>query len=74
MATRLYGVNVGDTLENVDEEVGSAVEDQNIELTVDLSTSAVTEGASTRGVLKEEVLIALNLFAQYITRGKWPPA
>lgn len=74
MATRLYGANVGFHLEDVTEGVGSATTSHSIELTVDLATNLVTEGSSTRQILKNEVLIALNLFEQYIIKGKWPPA
>ena len=74
MATRLYGLNVGQHLEDVDEEVGIATEDNNVELTVDLASTIVTDGATTRTISKQEVLIILDIFAQYITRGIWPPA
>lgn len=74
MATRLYGANPGYQLESVTEGVGSATTSHNVELTVDLSSSIVTEGSSTRKILKEEVLIILNLFEQFITRSNWPPA
>lgn len=74
MATRRYGANVDDNLEAVTEAVGSATASKNIELTVDLSTSIVLDNGATRGVYKNEVLLILNLFEQYITRSNWPPA
>lgn len=74
MATRLFGANPGYSLESVTEGVGSATTSHNVELTVDLSTSIVTDGGSTRAIQKEEVLIILNLFEQYITRVNWLPA
>lgn len=74
MATRLYGANPGYALESVTEGVGSATTSHNIELTVDLSSSIVTDSGTTRKISKEEVLFALELFEQYITRSIWPPA
>lgn len=73
MATRLYGANPGYNLEAVTEGVGSATSSHNVELTVDCSASIVNDGATTRKIFKEEVLIILNLFEQYITRSNWPP-
>lgn len=74
MATRLYGANPGYNLEQVTEVAGSATSAHNVELTVDLATTIVTDGATTRAIQKQEVLIILDLFAQYITRGNWLPA
>lgn len=74
MATRLYGANPGYELESVTEAAGSATSAHNVELTVDLSSSIVTDNGATRTMSKNEVLIILNLFEQYITRSNWPPA
>lgn len=74
MATRLYSLAPNATLEDVVEAVGSATTTKAIELTVDLSTSIVNEGSSTRAIKQEEVIFALEIFAQYIIRGKWLPA
>lgn len=74
MATRLYGANVGYTLEQVTEGVGSPVSAHNVELTVDLAATIVTDSGATRAILKNEVLIILDLFEQYITRSNWLPA
>lgn len=74
MATRLYGANPGFNLDNVTEGVGSATTSHNVELTVDLATSVVTDNGSTRSINREEVLIILDLFSQYITKGNWTPA
>lgn len=74
MATRLYGANPGYALESVTEGVGSATTSHNVELTVDLATSIVSDNGTTRTISKNEVLIILNLFEQYITRSIWPPA
>lgn len=84
MATRLYGVNPGVTLDGsvsgtggVTDGVGSATTSHNIELTVDLANTIVTDASTvsgTRTISRNEVLIALNLFYQYIERQSWPPA
>jgi hypothetical protein len=67
-------VNVDGNLESVTEAVGAATVTDNIELTVDLANTIVTDNGTTRTISKNEVLIALNLFEQYITRVQWPPA
>lgn len=74
MATRRYGLSAGENLEAVTEAVGAAVASDTVELTVDLATTTVKEGSTTRAILKEEVLLVLNLLEQYITRSNWPPA
>jgi hypothetical protein len=74
MATRLYGANPGYNLEQVTEAAGSATSAHNVELTVDLATTVVADNGTTRAIQKQEVLIILDLFAQYITRGNWLPA
>lgn len=74
MATRIYGANPGFVLENVTEGVGSATASKNVELTVDLASTIVNDAGVTRTISKNEVLIILELFQQYIIRGIWPPA
>lgn len=74
MATRRYGLSQGQILENVTEAVGAAVAANNVELTVDLASTIVTDSGATRTISKNEVLIILDLFEQYITRSNWPPA
>jgi len=74
MATRRYGLKVGESLEQVTEGVGAATASDNVELTVDLATSIVTDGGTTRGILKSEVLIILEIFKEYIVQNNWPPA
>lgn len=75
MATRIYGLSVGDDEFDVTEGVGSATEADTIELTVDLADTEVNlSGASTRAIKKEEVLDALEKFKNYILKGDWPPA
>lgn len=74
MATRRYGLSVGEVLENVTEAAGAAVASDNVELTVDLANTIVTDNGSTRTISKNEVLLILEMFEQYITRSIWPPA
>lgn len=74
MATELYGANPGFHLEDVVSGVGSATSANNVELTVDLSTTIVKDGGSTRTISRTEVLLILELFKEYIVKNNWPPA
>lgn len=74
MATRIYGVSVGEGEFSVTEGVGSAVSADSVEVTVELATDEVNVGSSTRGILKEEVLAALDKIKNHIIKGNWPPA
>lgn len=64
MATRLYGISRGENVDQVTEGVGSAVAADSIELTVDLAAN----------LSKEDVLLAIKKFENYIVKGNWPPA
>jgi len=76
MATRLFGMNIGQSLENVTEAIGPATTTNNIEINVDLSAVIVTDpvAGTTRTVSRTEVLLVLNILTQYIERKNWPPA
>jgi len=74
MATRRYKLSPGEGEFSVTEEVGAAVNSDVVEVTVELATTAVNVGASTRGVLKQEVLEALDKIKNHILKGNWPPA
>lgn len=74
MATRLYGISVGEAANVVTEGAGSAVAADKVELTVELATTAVGEGASTRAITKAEVLDCVEKIKQHIIKGNWPPA
>lgn len=74
MATRAYGVPPGKQQGGIVEFVGSATSSAAIVLTVDLATTAVTEGGTTRGVKLSEVLEALENARNYLIKGNWPPA
>lgn len=64
MATRLYGLSRGETEFEVTEGVGSAVAADSVEVTIDLAVS----------LEKHEVLKALDMIKNHITKGNWPPA
>jgi hypothetical protein len=74
MATRRYKLSAGETEFSVTEEVGAATNSDTVELTVDLATTAVNDGGSTRAISKQEVLDALEKFENHILKGNWPPA
>jgi hypothetical protein len=74
MATRRYSLGTGQTEFQVVEAVGAAVVTANVEVTVDLSAASVGEGAGTRAILKEEVLLQLEQIKNHILTGNWPPA
>lgn len=68
MATRYYAFNPGNHLEDIVESVGIANSSAVVELSIDLSTTKVSDSGTTRAILKSEVLIALDLFTQQIIR------
>ncbi len=79
MATRLYAFRPGGQIttspNDIIEGVGAAASSAfKINLTVDLATTVVTEGSTTRTIKKDEVLKALEAFEAYIIKSNWPPA
>ncbi len=74
MATRRYKISVGETEFAIVEEVGAAVNSDTVELTVELANTAVTTATGTRSIEKNEVLLALDMMKNHITKGNWPPA
>jgi hypothetical protein len=74
MATRRYGISIGEGEFAITEAVGAAVSSDNIELTVDIATTVVNNNGSTRVVSKQEVLDALEKFENHIIKSNWPPA
>lgn len=59
----------------VTENVGAAVVNKNIELTVDFGALAALTPSMTGPQAKMQVMIALEkLFAYIETKGLWPPA
>lgn len=71
MATIRLGLSVAQSLEQVADGAGSATAANNVEITIDQGT-VVTEGAGTRIMTKNEVLLILEIFEQYIIRRNWP--
>lgn len=71
MATRLYGVSVGEGEFSVTEGAGSAVAADTVEVTVELSATAI---GGARAVTKQEVLEALEKIKNHIIKGNWTPA
>ena len=63
MATRIYSTDLGDNLTQVTDGVGSATT-KGIELTVDLA----------KILTREDLLIALERFEDYLIQNIWPPA
>lgn len=72
MSTILFGGNPGYSLESITEGTGSPTTTHNVELTVDMATTIVNTGATTRQIQRNEVIIILDLFMQYIEKMKWP--
>lgn len=73
MSTQIIGGNPNYTLEQITNYTGSATTSHNVELTVDMATTIVKDSGATRQIQREELLLLLNLFEQYITRMNWPP-
>ncbi len=74
MATRRFEVNPGETLTQVTESVGAATVNKAVELTVDLA-ALVPDGNAPGGVrpiTRNEVLLAIEYFENYITQIQWP--
>lgn len=74
MATRRYKIEPGEGEFSITEEAGAAVNSDTVELTVDIATTRVNEGGSTRVISKSEVLEALDKIKNHIIKGNWPPA
>lgn len=75
MATRRYSINPEDEMHLVTENVGAAVVNKNIELTVDFGALAALTPSMTGTQAKMQVLLALEKLHAYIeTKGLWPPA
>lgn len=76
MATRLYSINPEDSEFAVVEAVGSANVTKNIELTVNTSPTLMTDGntaSGSRQITREEVLLSIDKFKNWIEKQPWPP-
>lgn len=77
MATRLYSIDPENSEFQVTEAVGSAIVTKNVELTVNLASTLITDSNSptgTRAITKNEVILSLEKLKDYILKGNWPPA
>jgi hypothetical protein len=75
MSTFLVGGKAGQNLEQLTAQAGGALQTSNaVELQVNQATSVVNDNGTTRQIYREEVLLLLNLFEQYIIRMSWPYA
>jgi hypothetical protein len=72
MSTQIIGGNPGYSLEKITNYVGSPTTSHNVELTIDMATSIVNTGTTTRQIQKNEVIILIDLFKQYLERLNWP--
>lgn len=74
MATRRFGISIGEGEFAITEDAGSTMAAEKVELTVELATTAVNTGATTRGILKQEVLDSIDKIKNHIIKSNWPPA
>lgn len=75
MATRRYGIKPEQAFYQVTEEVGAAIVNNPIELTVDFDALAAYSPNMTGTQAKLMVQQACEKFMEYIEqRGTWPPA
>ncbi len=74
MATRRFGTSVGEDEFAITEAAGAAISSDTVEVTVELATTAVNDNGTTRGILKAEVLRALDRIKNHIVKSNWPPA
>lgn len=69
MATKVFLISPGKSLENVVEGVGAAVQSSfTMALTIDMATTTVVEGSSTRAILKSEVLLGIEVLEQFLLK------
>lgn len=73
MSTVLFAGSPGKSLETITVQTGGALQTANaVELQVNQATTVVNDNGTTRQIQKEEVLLLLNIFEQYIIRMNWP--
>jgi hypothetical protein len=73
MATRIFAVNPSGTIETAVETVGPTATSAIVAVVVDLASN-VTDGSTSRGPSKSEVLKALDTLKAKILKANWPPA
>lgn len=77
MSTFLLAGVPGSTLENITATTGGALQTSTnaLELQINQSATLVNDlNSTTRGLQREEALVLMNIFAQYIQRMNWPYA
>lgn len=74
MATRIYALNPGGYISDVIEAVGPTATSAPIAIVIDLATTVITDGSTTRAVNKQDVLEAIEMIRQRISTDGWPPA
>jgi hypothetical protein len=73
MSTFLVGGVVGASLETVYAQTGGALQSTGaVELQINQATTVVNDSGVTRQISRNEVLILLNIFTQYVERMNWP--
>lgn len=74
MSTFLMAATAGQSLETISTGVGGALQTSSnaIELQINQATTVVNDAGVTRQLSKNEVLLLLNIFEQYIIRMTWP--
>lgn len=69
MATKVFLFSPGGNLETVIEGVGAANQSSfTVALTIDMSTSLITQDGTTRKILKSEVVQAIRTLEQFIEK------
>lgn len=68
MATRIFAVSPGQTVENVIDTVGPTATSAIVALVIDLSASITGAGGVARAPNKSEILQAVNELKQKITK------
>lgn len=74
MATRRFGISIGEGEFQVTEAAGAAVSSDTVEVTVELAATAVYKQGGQRAANKSEVLDALEKIKNHIIKSNWPPA
>ena len=74
MATRIYALAPGGQFTVIQENIGPTATSAAVAIVVDLATTVVTEGSTTRTLNKNEVMLALEELKKYIEADAWPPA
>ena len=78
MSTYLIPGVVGQSLETIAQNaaVGGALQTSTntIELQINQAATLVTDAGTTRAASREEVLLLLEIFKEFITRMNWPYA